>query len=459
MTITHETLVRSLSDLDKNTPKALSQFQPANPDLGTLESMLAVIPANAARGDGSIFGRDDLPVEYWFGVMLAVRREWGEPAKDVLRKWSQAGDRYTDEGFEQAWNQFDRNHSKPVTINSLDRLARKFGWQKPAQSSRYSLLHREAIMDLKPIEWRLKGVFPRVGIGAIFGPSGSGKSFLAIDLGLCIASGREWYGRKTTACAVSYLMLEGEAGLRNRIFAWEVLNESQIPLDFAGVTQSFGFSEAQDVADLASALPEGGVVIIDTLNRAAPGKDENSSKDMGDVLAGMKELQRLTKGLVLVVHHTGKDVSKGLRGHSSLHAALDGAIEVKRGSTGRSWSAAKVKDGADDMEVPFKLSVVHLGFDDDDEAITSCVAFPDDSALFQSRIPSGKNQQAAWKALKKSNNTMFEFADAVSIIGFALDHIVTNRRTARAKEAIDSLVTNGFLSLNEQNQLAVCDRK
>ena len=73
-------------------------------------------------------------------------------------------------------------------------------------------------------------------------------------------------------------------------------------------------------------VPPGAVVFLDTLNRAAPTADENSSKDMGEILSAAKLLQSLINGLVVLVHHTGKDATKGLRGHSSLFAALDAAV-------------------------------------------------------------------------------------------------------------------------------------
>lgn len=221
-----------------------------------------------------------------------------------------------------------------------------------------------------------------------------------------------------------------------------------IPAQFYGLPQGFAFPENDDVADLAATLPKGGVVIIDTFNRAAPGKDENSSKDMGDVLAGMKRLQSLTEGLVLVVHHTGKDTSKGLRGHSSLHAALDGAIEVKRTAASRSWSSAKVKDGADDFEIPFKLSIIHLGFDDDGDEVTSCVAVPDLEAVFMPKPPSSKNQRLAWDALRLTQQAGFTEEKCVDIIASALEHVPPSRRRTRAKSIIHNLTTSGYLRVD-----------
>lgn len=138
-------------------------------------------------------------------------------------------------------------------------------------------------------------------------------------------------------------------------------------------------------------------MIIDTLNRAAPGADENSSVDMGRIIAAAKKLQTLIGGLVLLVHHSGKDSSKGLRGHSSLHAALDGAVEVIKTDNRREWSVAKSKDDATGDAHPFKLEFVTVGIDDDGDTITSCVAIPDESSesIQRKRITLGANQKIA----------------------------------------------------------------
>ena len=97
--------------------------------------------------------------------------------------------------------------------------------------------------------------------------------------------------------------------------------------------QPFKLTEPQDVADMAAAVLSAGagaVTFIDTLNASAPGIDENASRDMGLLGEAAKALQALTGGLVAAVHHTGKDAARGLRGHSSLFAALDAAVEVSR---------------------------------------------------------------------------------------------------------------------------------
>lgn len=439
--------------------------------LADLEDALSYLSSDVPRGNGSIIGAEGQPeADYWFGCLLAARREYGDAAKEIMRKWSQQSNRYEKAGFEHAWSQYDPNHANPVTIRSLFMLARSMGWPGsnpnpflPAtladDSARFRLLDRSAIMAQAPLRWRLKGVFPEAGIGAIYGPSGSGKSFLGLDLGISVAQGESWFGHRASLCPVTYIMLEGEAGLRNRVSAWEAHNGKQIPDNFTAMAQPFELAQSDQIEELGAVIPDSGVVIIDTLNRAAPGLDENSSQDMGRVLAGMKRLQEITGGLVLIVHHTGKDASKGLRGHSSLFAALDGAIEVERSSNSRCWSAAKVKDGEDGKQVLFKLNVIDLGKDSDGDTVTSCAVSEDTGAIFQAKPPSGKHQNVALSAIRRalgassstgqggapSGSACLRFEEAVTQSAPELVGVEKKRRAARAREAVQGLISSGHL--------------
>lgn len=252
--------------------------------------------------------------------------------------------------------------------------------EAPAAPHRFKLLTGQDLIALPPLQWLVHGVLPAEGLATIYGPSASGKSFLAFDLSTAVAEGRRWYGHHVKARPVVYMGLEGEAGFRNRAAAWEQHHGRPLPAGFHMVLQPFGLTDPADVKDLAAAILGGGghgaLTIIDTLNRAAPTADENASKDMGLILEATKTLQRLTEGLVMLVHHTGKDLGRGMRGHSSMFAALDAAIEVKRDGDAREWVVAKAKDGRDGAAQPFRLEVVHLGTDEWGEPITSCVAVP-----------------------------------------------------------------------------------
>jgi len=277
----------------------------------------------------------------------------------------------------------------------------------PAQ--RFRLLGSSDLHALPPLAWRVRGVLPAQGLASVYGPSGSGKSFLVLDAAAAIAEGAAWFGYRVKPAPVVYCVLEGEAGFRLRAAAWEQSSRRTLPAGLRLVLQPFNLLDPQDVADLAAAVATAGagaVTILDTLNRAAPEADENSSADMGRIVEAAKELQSLTGGLVVLVHHSGKDASRGLRGHSSLYAALDAVIAVSREGERRTWTNAaaqggKAKDGAEGHAHAFRLEVVDMGDDDDGEAITSCVIAPDESPqdVTRSRLPKGGNQKVVLDAL------------------------------------------------------------
>lgn len=231
--------------------------------------------------------------------------------------------------------------------------------------------------------WRIKGVLPAEGIAAIYGASASGKSFLALEAAAAIARGAPFFGHATKVSPVLYVGLEGEGGYGGRVQAWVSHHGQPMPSNVGFLLQPFRLNSPLDVADLAAVCIEvcqqGCTVFIDTLNRAAPGMDENSSRDMSAVIEGAKALQRAICGLVVLIAHTGKDATKGLRGHSSLFAALDGAIVVSREGEVRSWKVDKAKDGKDGLKHGFKLEIVSLGADEDGDEVSSCVVVPDES--------------------------------------------------------------------------------
>jgi len=115
------------------------------------------------------------------------------------------------------------------------------------------------------------------------------------------------------------------------------------------------------------------VVVIDTLSATTPGGNENSGEDMGLVLSHCKLLNKATGALVVLIHHSGKDSTKGARGWSGLRAAADAEIEIVRNGDYRTASITKMKDGTDGGVYPFKLKVIELGVTADGEVESSCV--------------------------------------------------------------------------------------
>ena len=270
---------------------------------------------------------------------------------------------------------------------------------------RFRLLTAGDLLRLPPVQWIVRGVLPRDGLAVVYGPSGSGKSFLVLDILACVSDGREWFGRKVRPVPVIYCALEGEAGLSQRMQAYQSVHGAMAGVRMRFLTTGFDLLVAEDVESLAAAIGSagvgGGVVVLDTLNRAAPGTDENSSQDMGRIIAACKHLQGLVGGLVVLVHHTGKDAAKGLRGHSSLFAALDAAVEVTRTEERRAWKLAKSKDGRDGDAEPFMLEQVELGQDGDGEPLNSCVVVRGEPQQGDSQPKLAASEKLALSALRK----------------------------------------------------------
>ena len=109
-------------------------------------------------------------------------------------------------------------------------------------------------------------------------------------------------------------------------------------------------------------------MIIDTLSRAMAGMEENSAKDMSAAIAGLATIERtLDCAVTGDFHDTGKDVTRGERGSTSLRAAAEASVEVSAEGQGDSKvvtaTAAKQRDSADGATFTFRLRQVELGRD------------------------------------------------------------------------------------------------
>lgn len=483
---THGLLAQLNSDLESalqakqewQSPKELSPFMQSlmgntsseiPVEIEKLKSALTYLSSDVGRGTGAFYDESGDPEEdNWIAAIWSAASVGGPLAKEAAREWSKkCPSRYDEQGFEIAWNSYKPNHSNPIGIGSLYRRATELGWQQaqpPSQSpssGKYKLLTGNDLRVLPPVKWRLKGVFPYEGLAAIYGPSASGKSFLALDLSIALAEGKNWFGIRTTQSKVIYVALEGESGFKNRVAAWELENGRSLPTDMYMVMQPFHITKLGDVDELAAEITYGSVVIVDTLNRAAPTSDENSSKDMGEILQACKRLQGLIGGLVVLVHHTGKDATKGARGHSSLFAAFDGAVEVTRLVNSRSWSIAKAKDGQDGKDFSFDLKIHNLGKDLDGDEITSCTIEKLLPNIFVKPLPQGAKQQAAFKALKGHIATLvnpplgiaggpagvpyMKFEHAVIFLAGTLTTTAKNKRTNEARRLLKGLSFSGHI--------------
>lgn len=252
----------------------------------------------------------------------------------------------------------------------------------------------------------VEGVLMDGSAAVLYGESNSGKTFLACDMALHVAAGAQWMGREVETGSVIYCALEGSNGLSNRVAAWR--REHNIHgLPFAVIRSSINMLDPMaDTPRLISTalsvkekLPDYPLrlIVIDTLARSMVGGSENEAEDMGALIANMDEIRRATGACVLFVHHTGKDPSRGSRGHSSLRAAVDTEIEVQHEKEDpiRMAKVVKQRELGADVEIAFSLRVVTLGINSRGRDVTTCIVVPEKTGeKVQSRTLSGRQKLA-----------------------------------------------------------------
>lgn len=269
--------------------------------------------------------------------------------------------------------------SPPLPSEEVDQIAtgilRYPAHDSPdAEARSFTAIPDYQFMERAPLLWHVKGVLPKAELVVVYGQSGSGKSFFVFDVVAAIATGEPWQGRKTSKARVVYVLAEGANGFLNRLKAYATTRSGCLP--GIRIIADAPNLLAEDHFHLASAIDASGgadLIVIDTLAASSPGADENAAKDMGRVIEHCKQLSKSTGATVLLIHHSGKDGSKGARGWSGLRAAADAEVEVSKNGDHRTATITKMKDGEDGTKFAFKLVPVGIGVDDDGEPVTSCV--------------------------------------------------------------------------------------
>ena len=229
----------------------------------------------------------------------------------------------------------------------------------------------------------IKGWIAENSISVVYGPSNVGKSFFCMSLAYHIAAGEEWVGSKVKRGSVLYLATEGGRAFENRLYALHKkhgFNDVSLAVRPSPINL---YDAEEDIAKIEAIMAEIGkrmepvtVLVIDTLARATAGQmDENNNSEMSKLIAGLDAIRERTGVHIMLVHHSGKDASKGARGASALRAACDTEIELSfdEETRVRTARATKQRDMETGAEINFILQTVELGEDTDGDQVTTCI--------------------------------------------------------------------------------------
>ena len=432
-----------------------------------LRELLAAIPNE---------GEKSLSYDDWFRVVCAVHHETGgsEEGLALIEEFSERSEK-VDLDFlrDRIWNYVTSDRDNPITGATLKKLVRDSADvsddfedlgplpaaepESTSLPSRFQVLDESAVLDRPRPRWLVKGIVPEAELVVLYGQSTAGKSFVALDLFACVARGVPWRGLKTKQARVIYLAAEGQGGFRNRLEAYRQHHDSPTGLRMVLDAPNFLKADADLLAKQILAAGGTDVLVVDTLAQVSPGGDENSAEDMGKVLLSCRRLRAATGAMIVLIHHAGKDLTKGARGWSGLKAAADAEIEVSRLESQRWVKVSKSKDGEDGAEYPFRLLPVLLGVDEDGDDITSCIVEHKAQAeKGKTREPKGKVERVIWRL----SHELAEIGDSTMPVDLLITEGVRklphdpqkpDKRRYVVRRAIESLGEGGFLSVGEDS--------
>lgn len=275
----------------------------------------------------------------------------------------------------------------------------------------------------------VKGLIAVGSLVVVFGESNSGKTFFALDIAVALASKRAWRGRKTQGGLVIYIAGEGVQGVVVRVAANRQRELLSAGAPLAIVTRAADLlNPSGDIDDLLKLIKDAEsqsgekcvLIVVDTLARAMPGGNENDAQPMGAVIANSDRLRNEIGAAVLLIHHAGKDATKGARGHSSLRAAVDTEILVEGRDGVRTATVVKQRDLPSGDVFTFELEQVVIGHDEDQQPVSTCIVRHEMDAAASARPqPLGKWQKTLLKSLEarhaSSSDAVWTIADLRTI--------------------------------------------
>jgi len=260
----------------------------------------------------------------------------------------------------------------------------------------------DEIVQLPPPQWLVEGHLQADGLTVLFGAPGAGKTFIALDWALSVATGTAWLGCQTQPCEVVYIYAEGIRGISQRCKAWFKEHEIEAASKFRAIPCSVNMLDGTDRGFLATAIKDAkltpGLIVIDTLARNFGGGDENQTKDMNLFINGCDDLrQEHFPGVtVVVIHHAGKNAKRGARGAIALTGAADAEflIEKLRGSEDK-LKLVNTKQKDSEALPDQRLQLVPVG--------ESCVIRAPDAA----EAAKAEAAEAAVRGTAKTDNAVF----------------------------------------------------
>lgn len=310
----------------------------------------------------------------------------------------------------------------------------------------------ELIANIAPVQWLVEKYIEANAMVILFGEPGVGKSFVALDMACCIATGEAWQGLPVKQGPVFYIAGEGHAGIGRRLAAWCKHRGGKLENIMVSNT-AVALTEEENVMAIVRMIrrliSEHGtpaLIVVDTLARNFGGLDENSNKDMGLFVQHMDRLKHELQTTVLIVHHTGQGNKDRARGASALKGAVDieHRVEARAGGT-IALQTTKMKDAELPEPVLMRLHGVDMG-----EIGNSAVVVRADEFVDDPEPPMSKQQKQIWEILVHA----MDDAGGEVLDNKALVERCETQRISRARvtEALKHFEAQDLITVDRKNR-------
>lgn len=166
----------------------------------------------------------------------------------------------------------------------------------------------DALLALPPMRWLLDGLLPEAGVALLVAPPNVGKSTLALDWAMRVATGSGWHGRSMLAGPVAYFAGEGRRGIGQRAAAWLAAHDATLAHRLDLVTRTPPLSQPEGQRELAAIVAEARprFVVLDTVSSLWGGQSENDSDLAAPFIAFLAGLADRYESTFLALHHPRK---------------------------------------------------------------------------------------------------------------------------------------------------------
>ncbi len=477
--------------LNSPSPELIEFFCFKNPSNGQKQQQYinALSPENVH--EMLSFLDPDMSYEEWLTIGMALHS--GGFGVHIWDEWSAKGNKYKQGECVKKWNGFSSSGS--VSLGSLFHMAKQSGYRGSGSKEikhtkelsfknayndqpnhQYGFVSAgELTQNIRPPQWLINQYLEEHTLSCIFGKSGTGKSFISIDMACCIATGTSYHGYEVEQGAVFYIAGEGHNGIAKRLKAWEIRND--VSLESAPLfiskrpAQLCNLQNAQEVAHAVDELSrihnqKPSLIVVDTLARNFGDGDENSTKEMNSFVNHIDFIKNEWNAAALIVHHSGLSDDGRARGSVALKGAMDHEYKVTKKGDFITLHSEKTKESEDPSDLNFKLVMTPVPHSEGNIPLKGAALVSIDQSSADTKGKLTPQQHKGFKILKASIHdkgkerlfssdlkpiqsvTIEEFKEALKEGGIAKSNTTDAIRTAY-KRIVGELVKQGLVIVSD----------